>query len=60
MPCCDWSHVQAPEEGAQYVRVSGAKGEVPKGDGIYGTSITFSKAMDEASDVLLAFKQNGR
>lgn len=36
-------------------------GELPKGDdGSYGTSITWAKAMDPASDVILAYKQNGR
>ena len=36
-------------------------GELPKGDdGSYGTSVTWVKAMDPASDVILAYKQNGR
>lgn len=52
---------QTPEEGANYVCFRGPKGELPKGDdGSYGTSLTYRKAMDMASDVLVAFKQNGR
>ena len=36
-------------------------GELPKGDdGSYGTSVTLAKALDPASDVILAYKQNGR
>jgi hypothetical protein len=36
-------------------------GELPKGDGgSYGTSVTWVKAMDPASDVILAYKQNER
>nr|ACF22999.1 nitrate reductase [Chlorella vulgaris] len=48
-------------EGALHVCFRGPKGELPKGDdGSYGTSITWCKAMDPASDVILAYKQNGR
>ena len=40
---------------------AGKTGELPKSaDGSYGTSITLSKALDRASDVILAYKQNGR
>ena len=36
-------------------------GELPKGDdGSYGSSVSWVKAMDPASDVILAYKQNGR
>jgi len=36
-------------------------GELPKGeDGSYGTSLTYHKAMDPASDVIIAYKQNHR
>ncbi|KAI7840579.1 hypothetical protein COHA_005732 [Chlorella ohadii] len=53
--------VKGMEEGAQFVCFRGPKGELPKGDdGSYGTSITWAKAMDPASDVILAYKQNGR
>ncbi len=39
----------------------GPKGELPRGDdGSYGTSLTWSKAMDPASDVIIAYKQNHR
>ncbi|KAJ9531496.1 hypothetical protein QJQ45_015040 [Haematococcus lacustris] len=40
---------------------SPAEGELPKGeDGSYGTSVTLSKAMDLDSDIIIAYKQNGR
>lgn len=53
--------VKTPEEGANYVCFRGPKGELPKGpDGSYGTSLTYRKSMDLASDVILAYKQNGR
>ena len=39
----------------------GPKAELPKGaDGTYGTSVTYGKAMDPTSDVIIAYKQNGR
>ena len=41
-------------------RRAAAAGELPKGDGSYGTSVTWAKAMDPAADVILAYKQNGR
>jgi nitrate reductase (NAD(P)H) len=53
--------VKSMAEGARHVWFRGPKGELPKGDdGSYGTSITWVKAMDPASDVILAYKQNGR
>ncbi|GFR51547.1 hypothetical protein Agub_g13966, partial [Astrephomene gubernaculifera] len=53
--------VKTPEQGANYVRFRGPKGELPRGeDGSYGTSVTYGKAMDPASDVILAYKQNHR
>lgn len=53
--------VKNPEEGANYVCMRGPKGELPKGsDGSYGTSVTYRKAMDLASDVIVAYKQNDR
>ena len=59
IPCCHSE--QTPEEGGNYVCFRGPKGELPKGsDGSYGTSLTYFKAMDPASDVIVAYKQNGR
>nr|ABP97095.1 nitrate reductase [Chlorella vulgaris] len=53
--------MKTPKEGARHVCFRGPKGELPKGDdGSYGTSVTWVKAMDPASDVILAYKQNGR
>ncbi|GAX75762.1 hypothetical protein CEUSTIGMA_g3205.t1 [Chlamydomonas eustigma] len=53
--------VKSPDEGANFVSFRGPKGELPKGeDGSYGTSVTYYKAMDPASDVIIAYKQNGR
>ena len=53
--------IKTPEEGANYVCMRGPKGELPKGsDGSYGTSVTYNKAMDLASDVIVAYKQNDR
>jgi nitrate reductase (NAD(P)H) len=53
--------VQSPDEGANFVSFRGPKGELPKGeDGSYGTSVTYYKAMDIPSDVIIAYKQNGR
>ncbi|KAL4420574.1 hypothetical protein ABPG75_010230 [Micractinium tetrahymenae] len=53
--------IRTPAAGAKHVCFRGPKGELPKGeDGSYGTSITWAKAMDPASDVILAYKQNGR
>jgi nitrate reductase (NAD(P)H) len=44
----------------RFVRFTGPPGELPNGDGTYGTSISLAKALDPAADVLLAYKQNGR
>mmetsp|Transcript_31111 Transcript_31111/g.69120 ORF Transcript_31111/g.69120 Transcript_31111/m.69120 type:complete len:849 (+) Transcript_31111:85-2631(+) len=53
--------IKTPDEGANFVSFRGPKGELPKGDdGSYGTSLTYTKAMDLASDVIVAYKQNGR
>ncbi len=42
----------------RHVSFRGPKGELPKGDdGSYGTSLTWAKAMDPASDVIIAYKQ---
>lgn len=47
--------------GAQYVCFRGPKGELPKGeDGSYGTSLLLYYALDDANDVLVAYKQNDR
>lgn len=44
-----------------HVRFRGPKGELPKGtDGSYGTSLPLWKCMWEGSDVIIAWKQNGR
>jgi len=46
---------------AGFVSFRGPKGELPKGDdGSYGTSLTLHYAMDDANDVLVAYKQNHR
>ena len=43
------------------MRFRGPKGELPKGsDGSYGTSLPMWKCMAEGSDVIIAWKQNGR
>jgi hypothetical protein len=34
----------------------GPKGELPAGDGTYGTSVPWGKAMDPANDILIAYK----
>ncbi|KAG2489120.1 hypothetical protein HYH03_012346 [Edaphochlamys debaryana] len=53
--------IKTPEEGANFVSFRGPKGELPKGeDGSYGTSLTYTKAMDPSSDVIIAYKQNHR
>ena len=53
--------LQTPAEGARFVCFRGPKGELPRGeDGSYGTSLTYAKAMDPASDVIIAYKQNHR
>ena len=53
--------VSSPEQGARHVCFRGPRGELPKGDdGSYGSSVSWVKAMDPASDVILAYKQNGR
>lgn len=47
--------------GAKYVCFRGPKGELPKGDdGSYGTSMLLSYAMNDANDVIIAYKQNHR
>ncbi|KAF8062729.1 hypothetical protein HT031_004059 [Scenedesmus sp. PABB004] len=47
--------------GAGHVSFRGPTGELPKGDdGSYGTSLTLHYALDDANDVLVAYKQNGR
>ena len=43
-----------------HVHFAGPPGELPKGDGTYGTSIPLAYALNPAHDVLLAYKQNGR
>nr|AGC97428.1 nitrate reductase [Dunaliella salina] len=60
---CDMlKHVGAkgPKEGGKHVCFVGPQGELPAGDGTYGTSIHMGKAMDPANDILIAYKQNGR
>lgn len=43
------------------MRFRGPKGELPKGkDGSYATSLPLWKCMWEGSDVIVAWKQNGR
>jgi nitrate reductase (NAD(P)H) len=38
----------------------GPKGELPQGgDGSYGSSLPITKVMDPASDILVAYRQNG-
>ena len=44
-----------------HVRFRGPKGELPKGkDGSYATSLPLWKCMWDGSDVIVAWKQNGR
>ena len=44
-----------------HVRFRGPKGELPKGvDGSYGTSLPLWKCTWDGSDVIIAWKQNGR
>ncbi|BDA47084.1 Nitrate reductase [NADH] [Coccomyxa sp. Obi] len=53
--------MKSAEQGANYVCFRGPKNELPQGkDGSYGTSVERYKALDPASDIILAFKQNGR
>ncbi|EFJ43675.1 nitrate reductase [Volvox carteri f. nagariensis] len=53
--------IKSPEQGANFVCFRGPKGELPRGsDGSYGTSLTYAKAMDPSSDVIIAYKQNHR
>lgn len=49
--------VRTPEEGARHVCFVG-RDELPKDR--YGTSMSIIKAMDPASDVLIAWEQNGK
>jgi nitrate reductase (NAD(P)H) len=50
-----------PLNATRHVRFCGPAGELPKGsDGRYGSSITLPYALNQANDVLLAYKQNGR
>ena len=52
--------ITEPTEAAQYVCFRGPDKELPKGaDGSYGTSIPMHMALDPASDVLIAYEQNG-
>lgn len=52
---------KGPAQGGKHVCFCGPKGELPKGaDGTYGTSVTWAKAMDPSSDIIIAYKQNGR
>ncbi|WIA41019.1 hypothetical protein OEZ86_004657 [Tetradesmus obliquus] len=49
------------KQGGAYVSFRGPTGELPKGDdGSYGTSLAMHYALDDANDVLIAYKQNGR
>mmetsp|Transcript_44397 Transcript_44397/g.82920 ORF Transcript_44397/g.82920 Transcript_44397/m.82920 type:complete len:866 (-) Transcript_44397:2067-4664(-) len=51
--------VTKPSEGAQFVLFRGPKGEAPgKGDGMVETCIPIAMALDPASDVIVAYKQN--
>ncbi|KXZ49738.1 hypothetical protein GPECTOR_20NIT1 [Gonium pectorale] len=53
--------IKSPEDGANFVSFRGPQGELPRGsDGSYGTSLTYAKAMDPSSDVIIAYKQNHR
>lgn len=52
--------VRSYKQGARFVHTNGVKGELPQGDGTYGTSIHYGMAMDPASDVLVAYMYNGR
>ena len=50
-----------PLNATRHVRFCGPPGELPKGsDGRYGSSITLPYALNQANDVLVAYKQNGR
>ena len=42
------------------MHTNGVKGELPQGDGTYGTSIHYAMAMDPANDVLVAYMYNGQ
>ena len=52
--------VRGYKQGARFVHTNGVKGELPQGDGTYGTSIHYSMAMDPAADVLVAYMYNGK
>jgi len=54
------SRAGAADTGRLHVHFQGPPGELPKGDGTYGTSIPFEYAVNPAHDVLLAYKMNGR
>ncbi|KAK9807828.1 hypothetical protein WJX72_010494 [[Myrmecia] bisecta] len=53
--------IRKPGQGAKYVCFRGPKAELPQGkDGTYGTSLTYTRAMDPSNDIILAWKHNGR
>ncbi|KAK9825864.1 hypothetical protein WJX81_005959 [Elliptochloris bilobata] len=53
--------VQGAVQATRHVCFRGPKHELPQGrDGSYGTSIPVYKALDAASDVILAYRHNGR
>ncbi|KAL4420023.1 hypothetical protein ABPG77_001273 [Micractinium sp. CCAP 211/92] len=57
---CDVLQWVGVNDGARYIHFSGPQGEVAGGDGTYGTSIPLWKGQDRFSEVLLAWKHNGR
>lgn len=58
---CTTPVTRAQAAACRFVHFCGPKGELPKGDdGTYGTQMTWHHAMDEGSDVLVAYKQNGQ
>eukprot|EP00274_Cyanoptyche_gloeocystis_P004548 CAMPEP_0196653062 /NCGR_PEP_ID=MMETSP1086-20130531/2635_1 /TAXON_ID=77921 /ORGANISM="Cyanoptyche gloeocystis , Strain SAG4.97" /LENGTH=940 /DNA_ID=CAMNT_0041984043 /DNA_START=132 /DNA_END=2954 /DNA_ORIENTATION=+ len=53
--------VKSRKQGARHVWFAGPPGELPKGDdGSYGTSFPLEYVMNEANDVILAYKQNAQ
>lgn len=57
---CGLARARAGDTARLHVHFAGPPGELPKGDGTYGTSIPLEYALNPAHDVLLAYKMNGR
>ncbi|KAL4430845.1 hypothetical protein ABPG75_006101 [Micractinium tetrahymenae] len=57
---CDVLEWVGVKKGASFIHFSGPPGEVAGGDGTYATSIPLWKGQDRFSEVLLAWRHNGR